>query len=145
MHVHITDSSKLDQSIFRNGKFANFSVFTGLGTTSISTLLLFFILVHRPDVMRKIQQEIDTVIGRERSPRITDKAHMHYTEAATLESFRYYTVLPLGVVHTTTRDVQFRDYFFPKHTLVSRFTLFGHYTMRFGLVSPIMAEIGINL
>ncbi|XP_064613193.1 cytochrome P450 2D6-like [Liolophura sinensis] len=102
-------------------------VSAGLGTTSISVLAFFLILLHRPDVMKKIQQEIDAVIGRERPPRLTDKGHMPYTEAATLESLRYYTVLPLGVVHTTTREAQFRDYFIPKHTVIFTNSWLAHH------------------
>jgi len=43
---------------------------------------------------------------------------MPYTEAILLEALRFGSILPLGILHATTQDVQFQDYFLPKDTVV---------------------------
>lgn len=67
-----------------------------------------------PDVQRKAQQELDTVIGSNRLPTYDDWESMPYIEAVLREVLRWRPVTPLGVAHATTDDDVFKGYLIPK-------------------------------
>nr|XP_034346496.1 cytochrome P450 1A1 isoform X2 [Arvicanthis niloticus] len=66
-------------------------------TTAISWGLMY--LVTKPMVQRKIQEELDTVIGRDRQPRLSDRPQLPYLEAFILETFRHSSFLPFTIPH----------------------------------------------
>ena len=49
-----------------------------------------------PDVARKAQAEIDTVVGRDRMPSFSDRSRLHYIRALVKEVLRWRPVGPLG-------------------------------------------------
>jgi hypothetical protein len=62
----------------------------------------------------KIQEEIGSVVGRQRSPSMQDRSHMPYTDAVLHEIQRYIDLLPTNLPHSMTCDIKFRDYLIPK-------------------------------
>ncbi|KAK2081401.1 hypothetical protein P7K49_040929, partial [Saguinus oedipus] len=62
----------------------------------------------------KVQEEIDHVIGRHRSPCMQDRSHMPYTDAVMHEIQRYIDLVPTSVPHAVTTDIKFRNYLIPK-------------------------------
>ncbi|XP_021573769.1 cytochrome P450 1A1 isoform X2 [Carlito syrichta] len=66
-------------------------------TTAISWSLMY--LVTNPEVQRKIQEELDAVIGRERQPRLSDRPQLPYLEAFILETFRHSSFVPFTIPH----------------------------------------------
>ncbi|XP_071464569.1 cytochrome P450 1A1 isoform X2 [Marmota flaviventris] len=66
-------------------------------TTAISWGLMY--LVTNPRIQRKIQEELDTVIGRERRPRLSDRLQLPYMEAFILELFRHSSFVPFTIPH----------------------------------------------
>ena len=57
-------------------------------------------MIHHPDIMRKAQAEIDSVIGRDRVPTFADRPHLPYIRALVRELLRWRPAGPLGRFHT---------------------------------------------
>ncbi|XP_063782444.1 cytochrome P450 1A5 [Pseudophryne corroboree] len=81
-------------------------------TTAVSWSLMY--LVAHPQIQDKLQNELDQVIGRERRPKLSDRADLPYTEAFILEMFRHSSFLPFTIPHCTTADTVLNGYFIPK-------------------------------
>jgi cytochrome P450 family 2 subfamily U polypeptide 1 len=87
-------------------------------TTSTSTIhSLLLIMLNYPDVQTRIQNEIDSVIGRGRAPCLKDRSEMPYTEAVMLEVNRFFSILPI-TPNRCMEDVVFRGYTIPKGCMV---------------------------
>ena len=54
--------------------------------------------------LSKVQSELDSVVGRDRSPSMQDRRNLPYTEAVISEAQRMCDVLPMGVPHAATED-----------------------------------------
>ena len=52
-----------------------------------------------PDKQRKMQEELDRVIGATSLPTIQDKADLPYVGAVIKEVFRWHPTLPIGMPH----------------------------------------------
>ncbi|KAM9701565.1 cytochrome P450 2C18-like isoform 3-T3 [Dama dama] len=88
------------------------------GTETTSTTLRYglLLLLKHPEVTAKVQEEIDRVIGRHRSPCMQDKSHMPYMDAVVHEIQRYVNLVPTSIPHAVTQDINFRNYLIPKGT-----------------------------
>ncbi|KAG0430411.1 hypothetical protein HPB47_022717 [Ixodes persulcatus] len=78
----------------------------GAGTLSVKASMLWHLLNCARDpegVQRKLQQEVDEVVGRVRAPVWEDRENMPYTMAVIWEMLRWRTVAPLGII----RDMPF--------------------------------------
>lgn len=85
-------------------------------TSTIDWSILFMML--NPDCQKRVQAEIDDVIGRDRLPELNDLAKMPYTEATIFEVLRRSNVVPLGNAHATLENAEIGGYFIPKGTQV---------------------------
>ncbi|XP_038640227.1 cytochrome P450 1A1 [Scyliorhinus canicula] len=92
----------------------------GAGFDTITTALSWSVmyLVQHPDMQKRLHEEIDENIGKDRSPRILDRSLLPYTEAFILETFRHSSFLPFTIPHCTTKDTALNGYFIPKNTCV---------------------------
>ncbi|XP_014670236.1 PREDICTED: cytochrome P450 2U1-like isoform X1 [Priapulus caudatus] len=90
------------------------------GTETTSTTMrwaMLFMLKH-PKICRKVQVEIDDVIGGGRLPAMADANMMPFTEATIMEIQRLGNIAPLAVPHATSEQVEFRGYTIPANTTV---------------------------
>ncbi|XP_011227900.2 cytochrome P450 1A2 [Ailuropoda melanoleuca] len=85
-------------------------------TTALSWSLMY--LVTNPEIQRKIQKELDTVIGRVRRPQLSDRPQLPYMEAFILEIFRHTSFVPFTIPHSTTRDTTLKGFYIPKERCV---------------------------
>ncbi|XP_062058741.1 cytochrome P450 2D17-like isoform X2 [Lepus europaeus] len=90
----------------------------GMFTTSITLSWALLLMILHPDVQRQVQQEIDEVIGPARRPEMGDQARMPYTTAVVHEVQRFADIIPLGVPHQTSRDVEVQGFLIPKGTVL---------------------------
>ncbi|KAJ6561166.1 cytochrome P450, partial [Mycena vulgaris] len=95
------------------------SLYSGGADTTVSAIYAFFkAMVLYPDVQAKAQREIDSVIGSDRLPGLSDKDHLPYITALALEVLRWNSVAPTGVPHRITEDTIHDGWFLPKGSLV---------------------------
>lgn len=80
-------------------------------TTSWSMLSnSMLVLLNYPQYQRKIQFELDEVIGRSRLPTYSDRDKCQFYQAFELEVHRYITVAPLSLPHVCKEHVGFEGY-----------------------------------
>ncbi|XP_022256968.1 cytochrome P450 2D6-like [Limulus polyphemus] len=90
----------------------------GSGTVRTTIEWCLKTMAAYPDVQKRVQNEIDSFIGRERLPSWDDHVHLPYTHAVLYEVQRWQTIAPLGVLRCTTEDTTVQGYNIPKGTVV---------------------------
>ena len=92
----------------------------GAGFETIASTLewCFMYMVANPDIQAEIHRELDTVVGRDRTPTLDDRDKLPLTQACILEVQRHASILPFTIPHSTTDDTVLDGYFVPKDTVV---------------------------
>ncbi|XP_051803067.1 cytochrome P450 2J4-like isoform X11 [Acanthochromis polyacanthus] len=92
----------------------------GAGTETTATTLHWGLLymIYYPDIQKRVQAEIDAVIGSSRQPSMTDRENMPYTDAVIHEIQRMGNILPLNGARMTTKDTTLDKYTIPKGTMI---------------------------
>ncbi|XP_005183432.2 cytochrome P450 18a1 [Musca domestica] len=85
------------------------------GMETIKTTLLWInvFMLRNPEAMKRVQDELDQVVGRHRLPSIEDLQYLPITESTILESMRRSSIVPLATTHSPTRDVEVNGYKIP--------------------------------
>ncbi|KAF7365164.1 Cytochrome p450 [Mycena venus] len=87
--------------------------------TTVSALASFFLaMALHPDIQKRAQHEIDTVVGTHRLPEFEDRPSLPFIEALYREVMRWRPVLPLGLAHATSAHDVYNGYFIPKGATV---------------------------
>jgi len=106
---------------------------------TVAALMTFFVaMLLYPDVQKKAQDELDSVIGRERLPTFDDRPRLPFIDAMCKETLRWHPVTPLsafspipvedsewcdiacvtsslaGIPHAATKDNVYAGFFIPK-------------------------------
>ncbi|KAF5282693.1 hypothetical protein FQA39_LY17500 [Lamprigera yunnana] len=90
----------------------------GSETTSNTLSFAMLYMVKYADVQRRVQKEIDNVVGRNRWPTMQDKMNLPYTEAVLMEVMRIANVPPLGIAHRAICEATLFGYKVPKGSIV---------------------------
>ncbi|XP_062412038.1 cytochrome P450 2J2-like [Sardina pilchardus] len=90
------------------------------GTETTSTTLYWGLLymIKYPEIQRKVQEELDRVVGSSRQPSLADRENLPYTDAVLHETQRFGNVLPLNLPRSATKDVQVGHFSIPKGTMM---------------------------
>lgn len=89
----------------------------GSETTSNSLSFSFLNLILNPEIQKKAQEEIDSVLG-DRMPSLDDRPNMPYIECIVLEGLRMFGGRAFTVPHRALKDTHLAGYFIPKDVLV---------------------------
>lgn len=110
------------ESKFKTANLAgNVLTFFGAGTHTVKSTVQWHMLncADKPDTIQKrIQEEVDSVVGRSRAPRWEDQKHMPFTMATIWEMYRFRAIAPLSIPREATEDTVYKDYFIPKGSVV---------------------------
>ncbi|KAJ6622792.1 cytochrome P450 [Mycena sp. CBHHK59/15] len=90
----------------------------GAETTASSLGAFFLVMATHPEIQRKAQDEIDSVIGTQRLPNFNDRPSLPYIEALYREIMRWRPALPLSLPRATTEDDIYNGYYIPKGSTV---------------------------
>ncbi|ETE63300.1 Cytochrome protein, partial [Ophiophagus hannah] len=95
-------------------------VMAGTETTATTLQWAILLMMKYPEIQRKVQQEIQQVLGSERLPVYEDRKQMPFTNAMIHEVQRFASVVP-QFPRCTAVDTHFRGYFIPKWETPYRF------------------------
>jgi len=91
-----------------------------IGAESESTMMrwAFRILSCNPLIQRRVQAELDAVVGKNETVTWDKKDDLPFTMAVVMELQRYADVAPTGLMHKTMCDVKIGGYTLPQGTIV---------------------------
>ena len=100
--------------------YATGSLFGAGSDTSSATLMSFFLaMTCFPRVAAEAQEELDRVVGRDRSPTWSDEPNLPYCRAVIKETLRWRPVAVMGgTPHASIKDDQYNGHFIPKGTTI---------------------------
>uniref|UniRef100_A0A3B3CSL4 Cytochrome P450 2G1-like n=2 Tax=Oryzias melastigma TaxID=30732 RepID=A0A3B3CSL4_ORYME len=90
----------------------------GTETTGSTIRYSLSLLIKHPKIQEKMQEEIDTVIGRERCVCMEDRKSLPFTDAFIHEVQRFIDLAPFSLPHYSLKDISFRGYTIPKDTMI---------------------------
>ncbi|KAM4615377.1 steroid 17-alpha-hydroxylase/17,20 lyase [Polymixia lowei] len=84
----------------------------GAGVETTTTVLKWAVayLIHYPQVQRRIQEELDSNMGGDRTPQLSDRGSLPYLEATIREVLRIRPVAPLLIPHVALADTSIGDF-----------------------------------
>ncbi|KAF8802924.1 putative cytochrome P450 monooxygenase [Phlegmacium glaucopus] len=75
-------------------------------------------LLSYPECQKRIQNEIDTVIGSGRMPNLSDYETLPYLQAFMNETHRFRPLMPLALPHMASEDIPYKGYVIPKGSML---------------------------
>lgn len=100
-------------------KWSAASLYSGGADTTVSAIYAFFLaMTLYPEVAKKAQAEIDTIVGNDRLPTFGDREQLPYVDALVKEVLRWNCVVPTGVPHRAMEDGIHEGYFIPKGSFI---------------------------
>ncbi|KAL0567216.1 hypothetical protein V5O48_014780, partial [Marasmius crinis-equi] len=95
------------------------TMYVGGAETSATSMSWFMLaMVAYPEVQERCQEELDTVVGQSRMPRLSDQDNLPYIRATAREVLRWRPADPLGFPHQSTKNDWHGGCYIPKNTIV---------------------------
>ncbi|KAK2451721.1 cytochrome P450 CYP736A12 [Trifolium repens] len=89
-----------------------------IDTTSVVTDWALSLLLKHPNAMKKLQHELENVVGMNRQVEETHLKNLPYLSMVMKETFRLYPVGPLLIPHQCLQDVVVDGYYIKKNTRI---------------------------
>ncbi|KAF8783144.1 Cytochrome P450 2J6 like protein [Argiope bruennichi] len=86
----------------------------GSDTSRTFLCWIFLAMAIYPDVQKKVQKEIEAVLGKDGKLKWSERAKIPYTYGTILETHRWRTITPVGVPHCASQDTKIGGYDVPK-------------------------------
>ncbi|CAM6128884.1 unnamed protein product [Calypogeia fissa] len=93
-------------------------IVAGADTSSVAALWALTELLRNPRVLRKVQEELDSVVGPHRLVQEEDLPKLLYVTAVIKETLRVHTPGPLIIPHLSTDDCEIEGFHIPAGTQV---------------------------
>jgi cytochrome P450 len=107
-----------DADMERIHKWSASSMYLGGADTTVSALMTFFLAMTLfPDVQKRAQAELDSVMG-DSLPMSSDRERLPYIWAVVQETHRWHPVAPMAIPHASTKEDVIRGYRIPKGALI---------------------------
>ncbi|XP_042483822.1 cytochrome P450 81Q32-like [Macadamia integrifolia] len=90
----------------------------GTDTTAETMEWAMSLLLNHPEVLKKAQAEIDTIVGQDRLLNESDVAHLPYLRCVINETLRLYPAGPLLVPHESSEECIVGGYTIPRGTIL---------------------------
>ncbi|KAF7373039.1 Cytochrome P450 [Mycena sanguinolenta] len=95
------------------------NMYIGGADTTVSAMGSFILaMLFNPEVRKKAQAEIDSVIGPGQLPGFADKPTLPYISAIVKEVLRWRSVTPLAFPHYLAADDEYHGYRIPRNSIV---------------------------
>ncbi|KAJ7284532.1 cytochrome P450 [Mycena rebaudengoi] len=101
-----------------NKHYAENNYQTRTDTTRVTLLVFILAMLLNPDVQRKAQEEIDSVVGSGHLPDYQDEEVLPYVSAVLKESLRWRPALPSGLPHFVAIEDVYRGYRIPAGSVI---------------------------
>jgi cytochrome P450 len=75
-------------------------------------------LICQPDIMKKAQEEIDKVVGRNRPMFESDLPNLPYLQAIIKENFHLHPAAPIAIPHFNNKNIIISNYNIPANSIV---------------------------
>ncbi|KAF8134340.1 cytochrome P450 [Boletus edulis] len=100
-------------------KWASFTMNLGGSDTTPSMLLAFFrAMTMYPEVQKKAQAEVDSIVRDDRLPAMKDRDALPYVNAICMEILRWNVVIPIAG-HVSTKDIHYEGHLIPKGSFLA--------------------------
>jgi len=90
----------------------------GIDTSSNTSVWFIAHMIKYPEIQKKVQNELDRVVGRDRLPSYDDMQNLPYFNAVLNEVMRIKTIAPQALLHRVTEDFEVAKYKFKKNMLI---------------------------
>ena len=89
------------------------------GCQTHGSIMIFIIaMAMNPSVQARAQEELNTVVGKDRLPTFSDRDSLPYIRALILEVLRWGSIVPLNVPHRLTEEDVYNGMRIPKGATV---------------------------
>eukprot|EP00092_Neocalanus_flemingeri_P065658 GFUD01079879.1.p1 GENE.GFUD01079879.1~~GFUD01079879.1.p1 ORF type:complete len:438 (-),score=100.01 GFUD01079879.1:38-1351(-) len=90
----------------------------GSETTSTTLTWAALYMIRYPEIQKKVQRELDEMVGTDTPPSMKDRHKLPYTEAVIMEIQRCANIIPNGLQHLCHRDFMVNGLTIPADTLI---------------------------
>ncbi|KAG6547889.1 hypothetical protein Mapa_010709 [Marchantia paleacea] len=91
-------------------------IIAGSDTTAVSSDWTIAELLRKPNLMKKLQDELDAVVGKDRLLQESDIPNLPYLQCVIKESLRLHPPAPLGIPHCSVQPTTVAGYEIPAKT-----------------------------